>query len=360
MCEECYQGKSLLNPGSTSKLGLPISNVITDWLKSLPEELIPDILLRLPIKSLIRFTSVSKSWNSTIKHPTFIRNHTLNFSDQNATHLLLLHTLLSNEDSSNPYGIELINACLRAVGTCNGLVFLADDLKRCGDTFVIWNPSVRKYVTLPQSSVRFSTHGIYTDMSGLGYDAIGNDYKVVRLTTLNNVTDDGPSIAQVFVNGALHWPAYNKQYFVLTFDVASESFGEINLPMRFQSNFPEDLMLSASGDRKSIALFHSMRWNNKGDYFLDIWVMKEYSEEQSWTKLLVLSLQGPERSPAEALCFKRSGEVILVRLDSLELVSLDLVSKQFKALGISGGQFCSVHCYEESLVLLDTKDAVSY
>ncbi|XP_004294845.1 PREDICTED: F-box protein CPR30-like [Fragaria vesca subsp. vesca] len=223
-------------------------------------------------------------------------------------------------------------------------------------------------------------------MSGLGYDAIGNDYKVVRLTTLNNVTDDGPSIAQVyslargswgvvhtlplcvtsgywvqvFVNGALHWPAYNKQYFVLTFDVASESFGEINLPMRFQSNFPEDLMLSASGDRKSIALFHSMRWNNKGDYFLDIWVMKEYSEEQSWTKLLVLSLQGPERSPAEALCFKRSGEVILVRLDSLELVSLDLVSKQFKALGISGGQFCSVHCYEESLVLLDTKDAVSY
>lgn len=52
--------------------------------------------------------------------------------------------------------------------------------------------------------------------------------------------------------------------------------------------------------------------------------------------------------------------MVLVLEDSRELVSLELVSKQFKKLGISGGQFCSVDSYEESLVLLDRKDAVSY
>ncbi|XP_004296092.1 PREDICTED: putative F-box protein At4g21240-like [Fragaria vesca subsp. vesca] len=180
--------------------------------KSLPEELIPDILLRLPIKSLIRFTSVCKPWMSTIKDPKFIRN----FSEQNATHLILLHTVHSHrywtgterraeihgfkEDSYSllhddtavseyckiefPVALneELINPCFRVVGTCNGLVLLDDDLGYYGYTFVIWNPSIRKYVTLPKPSVRFETHGRYNASLGLGYDAIGNDYKVVRLT----------------------------------------------------------------------------------------------------------------------------------------------------------------------------------
>ncbi|KAL6205826.1 hypothetical protein ACLB2K_023078 [Fragaria x ananassa] len=154
MWDECYEGKPLLGPASTFKLCSSIYNVITDWLKSLPEELIPDILLRLPIKSLIRFTSVCKPWMSTIKDPKFIRN----FSEQNATHLILLHTVHSHrywtgterraeihgfkEDSYSllhddtavseyckiefPVALneELINPCFRVVGTCNGLVLL--------------------------------------------------------------------------------------------------------------------------------------------------------------------------------------------------------------------------------------------
>ncbi|KAL6199100.1 hypothetical protein ACLB2K_028887 [Fragaria x ananassa] len=216
MWDDCYEGKSLLSPASTSKLGLSISDVITDWLQSLPEELIPNILIRLPIKSLIRFTSVCKPWMSTIKDPTFIRN----FSDQNATHLILLHAVHS-EGYFNPEGTiqihgfkedsyslhydntaseyckiefpialneELINPCFRVVGTCNGLVLLADDLGDYGYTFVIWNPSIRKY----------EMHGRYDASLGMGYDAISNDYKVVRLTTLFDQSDDCLTKAQVY------------------------------------------------------------------------------------------------------------------------------------------------------------------
>ncbi|XP_024160182.1 F-box protein At4g22390 isoform X2 [Rosa chinensis] len=277
--------------------------------------------------------------------------------------------------------------------TCDGLVLLADDLGLYAYNFVIWNPCVRKYVILPKPSVRFSTHGGYEASLGLGYDVIGNDYKVVRLTTLleqQGMFDTCPTLAQVyslakgswgrlrsdlppcgmlpdlgqaFVKGALHWLAIRWEgddviFFVLAFDVGSESFREIMLPKTFKMEESLELRLSVSGDRQSIGLF--VRFEDESDCFLDIWVMKEYCIEKSWTKLVILSPQGPQRSLPNALCFRRNGEVVLVLEDSCELVSLELASKQFKALGISGGQVCSVDLYEESLVLLDKKDAVSY
>ncbi|KAL6202140.1 hypothetical protein ACLB2K_025851 [Fragaria x ananassa] len=125
--------------------------------------------------------------------------------------------------------------------------------------------------------------------------------------------------------------------------------------MSFDVEDPVDLRLSVSVDKKSIALFVRC----KRDSFLDVWVMREYSEEKSWTKVVVvLGPQGPERSLLMAFCFKRSGEVILEL--SHELVSLDVVSKGFKRLGISGGHICYVDSFEESLVLLDRDDAASY
>ncbi|XBI23695.1 hypothetical protein VPH35_048876 [Triticum aestivum] len=41
----------------------------------LPYEMVFEILVRLPVKSLIRFKSVSKAWRGTISDPCFIRSH---------------------------------------------------------------------------------------------------------------------------------------------------------------------------------------------------------------------------------------------------------------------------------------------
>lgn len=41
----------------------------------LPEELVFEILARLPVKSLLRFKSVSKAWRAAISGPLFTRAH---------------------------------------------------------------------------------------------------------------------------------------------------------------------------------------------------------------------------------------------------------------------------------------------
>ncbi|KAK9937930.1 hypothetical protein M0R45_014694 [Rubus argutus] len=326
--EDCYEGKSVLSPSSASKFCLAFTDLVINWVKSIPEEIIPNILIRLPIKSLIKFTSVCKSWRSTIKDPSFIRTHltrTHNFNDQNATHLLLLHTVSSegtfnqkgrlsivgfNEDPYSlhydnsacnqyckvefPIGLKqtMENLCFRVAGSCDGLVLLADDLGHYAYNFVIWNPSIRKYVTLPKPFVRFSTHGRYDGSVGLGYDAIGNDYKVVRLTRLLDQPNEGATtLVQVyslakgtwgmlralppcivpgclftapFVNGALHWLAMRWMIdrfscFVVAFDVGNGSHREIMFPDFQQGRVlisgRLEMRLSVSGDGKSIALF---------------------------------------------------------------------------------------------------------
>ncbi|KAK4727087.1 hypothetical protein R3W88_032004 [Solanum pinnatisectum] len=48
-----------------------------------PEDLIREILLKLPVKALLRFKCVCKNWYTLIKNPCFIREH-LNFSKNNS------------------------------------------------------------------------------------------------------------------------------------------------------------------------------------------------------------------------------------------------------------------------------------
>ncbi|KAK1678624.1 hypothetical protein QYE76_039472 [Lolium multiflorum] len=70
----------------------------------LPEELVLEILIRQPVKSLRRFKCVSKAWRTEISDPYFIRSH-LQFSasrwEQNPTLLITPHTLDSVDQGEN-------------------------------------------------------------------------------------------------------------------------------------------------------------------------------------------------------------------------------------------------------------------
>lgn len=291
-----------------------------------PDEIIHDILLRLPPKALIRCTSVCKPWNSMIKKPSFIRTHlrrAIDFNNQFGTHLLFLHcvpeagygkpredhyTLHYDNHTFDEYCklefpiVPTWNKFLRIVGICNGLAFLVDDRMRLGYTFIICNPSIRKSVTLPKPHLIFDTIGPYSACVGFGFDAATNNYKVVRLVTTQceipkyfevyslargswsdprsfdpacEVVE--PLVPQAFVNGAIHWKAAQclttggcEIGVILAFDVGNELFREIMVPECFRQ-VRLAWRVSVSGDGKSIALFKESHNYYLKESSLEIW-----------------------------------------------------------------------------------------
>ncbi|CAN6559020.1 unnamed protein product [Malus baccata var. baccata] len=285
------------------------------------------------------------------------------------------------------------NKVLTVVGVCNGLVLLTDCIFFSGNTVMLCNPSTRKSVTLPKPRYTFKGVRGYYDCIGFGFDAVTTDYKVVRITfeqwpnpsafyevyslaggswsdpcSLDHVNGLKRTCKPVFVNGAIHWKAYHRltngvsEYFILAFDVGSDSFRRIMTPENFRSSSGEDFYISGYG--KSIAL-SKRYYTNIREPCLDIWLMKECGMEKSWTKLTTLCPPGPETGVCyRPLCIRKSGDLVLVPTDGYtgrhELICLDLVSMQFKNIGIHGYRYYYAESYVESLVLLDKTNAVSY
>ena len=231
-----------------------------------PEEILAEILPRLPVKSVNKFTRVCKSWNSLIKSCTFADNYlsrslliqSEHYTKNDGRQLFLLKqiggkyyssTLSYYKDNPNPgFGgakftellkpptLDDINRryeVLRMVGTCNGLILVAS----CGyahasdPTPIIWNPSARKYVILPGPCINISStraENLPEQTYFFGYDCRTNDYKVLRIVSISRrVKIEVYSLAKgywksprssfpayfmavhvfenVFVNGALHW-----------------------------------------------------------------------------------------------------------------------------------------------------------
>ncbi|XP_065616517.1 F-box protein CPR1 [Quercus suber] len=376
------------------------TNLIIPW-GSLPDEILTNIFVSLPIKSIIICASVSKAWKSLIKSPTFISTH-LHHSLNKNQNLLFIGLCsenqkefyaLHNEDDADftqharfdyPFhapDLDPHNGNYSVVGTCNGLLFLSKFFQG-DDSFCLWNPCVGKFLKLPSPNVTYATHGGFDDSIGFGFDPKTKDYKVVRVVTLLESLDlekTRPQVEiytlstgqwrmlrtglapicillrssqQTFINGALHWVAFrvsdnNLHNFVLVFDLGDEVFHEILLP-----EFPGHmgLMCSVSVYGNSIAFFR------KDNGFLHIWAMKEYGVVSSWTKVLSLpiSSQGfyTSNSIPRALGFRRNGEVIL-KLDGGHLISLDLETREIKDLRIIGYKKTIVDYYVQSLVLLD-------
>ncbi|KAI3790275.1 hypothetical protein L2E82_03204 [Cichorium intybus] len=143
----------------------------------------------------------------------------------------------------------------RIVGSCNGILCLYD---RDEYTISLWNPSIRRKLTLPDCPRRCFTG----QKIGFGFDPITDDYKIVSISSPRQnggivessfvysmktrtwcaITSPTPWFSEVasyavFFNGALHWVvgAYSVEprdvrHYILTFDLSTQVFGMIELP----------------------------------------------------------------------------------------------------------------------------------
>ncbi|KAJ9558512.1 hypothetical protein OSB04_013126 [Centaurea solstitialis] len=250
----------------------------------LPDELIVQILSFLPPKSLLRCHSVCKCWLNLIS----------------STKFKLMHLHNSNQLNPRHFVRRLDYFDLRC---CNGVVCLCDydELNEYGfslDTIILWNPLIRRKLTLPLPM--FYTIGFEYPyvVLGFGYDKMSDDFKVVSLTYLEcfptlsrpkyyvlsqfevYIVKTGiwrevmfphnlcysyirSNWSQIFFNGCVHWIAFDSKwshYSIMTFDITTELFGEFQLPeVLAQKHF---LKVSVVGE--SLAVIHSSGMNFDG------------------------------------------------------------------------------------------------
>ncbi|XP_055827047.1 F-box protein CPR1-like [Solanum dulcamara] len=186
------------------------------------EEILMDILSRLPVKSLVRFNCVSKFWNTLISQPYFKKKHLNHAKNQLSSQKLLSLPWPPNDADHNHlhfYSSSLslvqlvkdirIFDCpsnsnpregIKVYCSCDGLFLIGiwtEPHVEQPSILLIWNPSTRESTLLPHSkfmslqlahsSSDYDYDYDYEDGSdvgstyGLGYDSINNDYKVFRM-----------------------------------------------------------------------------------------------------------------------------------------------------------------------------------
>ncbi|GLT95736.1 hypothetical protein SLE2022_134010 [Rubroshorea leprosula] len=300
-------------------------------------ELISAVLLRLPVKSLLRFRCLSTSFCAEIDSTDFVKNH-LNRSIQGKTRPKLIITDEDIESGSTFYAADfddglkeviLLNKPSKSTqlddtlvcnNSCNGLILLViffNDLGSESIKLALWNPFTRRCKSIPPSPVKIGSKKSLE--FGLGHDSALDDYKIVmiiegeyylkfqvwifslksnswrRIKDLHLGEDDFRSCVCGFANGVLYWECKGK---TLGFDVVNELF--FNLPLLPNGG---GTMTSLGPYNDSIAVLEDNLYISKiaptyktVDFYLRVngkgGVKAESVAEGSWMKAFTIEEEG--------------------------------------------------------------------
>ncbi|KAK9178980.1 hypothetical protein WN943_028174 [Citrus x changshan-huyou] len=229
--------------------------------KTIPHEIIFEILLRLPVKSLCRFKCVSSSWLALISDPQFVMLQL----HRNKRRNLILSNLSGNSaynysiDEEKIVSVELdfpleqdanrdgSGYLARIVGSCNGLVCTTPNPK----IFFVLNPLTRESKRIPDVPFEPSPRSS-DDLYGFGCTA--EDCKFIkvsfglkpsmsvaifslRMNSWRRVLASGYTrplinVPGTLTNGALHWrlQKHGGDFVLAAFDLVEERFKELPLP----------------------------------------------------------------------------------------------------------------------------------
>ena len=371
------------------------------WSENVPNELVYEILTQLPVKSLIRLRCVSKSCNSIISNPNFIKtnfnfNRTKSLSNNNNHNGYLqytdsssskeLCTVVCNSDRTlthvSRFESPFVDEC-SIFGSCNGMVCLASADERLSHLIYLWNPSIRKFKML--NATPSTPRRDYIAL-GLAYHSQNNDFKILRIVcrepsaeaeiytlstdswrkvVISEEFEPEPNIGSIFkinekpclfFNGALHSLAYSQShYFILSFDVNDERFRNIMLP-------PLNNLVEMFPDFEQLVVFKEMLAfiviGKDVDvitgicHICHIWVMKEYGVVESWTKIRV-SLD----SVNNFYGCNDNGELLIKNATGLVLFDPSSLNENVLAIEDTNWMRYTTNSME-SLVLLDGENGI--
>ncbi|KAM5580272.1 F-box/kelch-repeat protein [Rosa sericea] len=339
------------------------------------EDVIAEILARLPVKSLMRFRCVCKSWRALICESYFVKKH-LSYGERGITesaHRLIFmldpplvldyEALKSMKDddygdgAAAQFAVTQLDFPVRksipdygyrvGVGSCNGLVCVQVDL----EAIMLWNPCTRDSKVLPKPPQVINSEFSYY-FYGFGYDSASDDYKVIRgfadylakkimihifslktgswrtvedIDYVTLITQQG-----LFLNGALHW-LYNLPEGgsrILSFDLEAEKFQK-TIPLPYDDWFYDPLIY-----KNCLCVLACPAGTNT----FNIWMMKEYGDKESWTEVVQFSLEKYAahyhdfRSYFTPVCILENGVVLIDEMGECEhlMVLSNLKEKEYK------------------------------
>ncbi|XP_026424429.1 F-box/kelch-repeat protein At3g06240-like [Papaver somniferum] len=333
----------------------------------LPEDIISNILSRLPVKSILRFRCVCKSWCRLFRDPNFIKLHLdretekENFSLMWDYKNMICSTDYNYEYSSSSLSSVLYNETVNAdctvdraiqykfyddyekqmrnrtcdsyfsmdgfkfISSCNGVVCLT-----APGLVLLWNPCTRETRKIPRKR----------GCIGFGCDSETGDFKMVELASINtrkrrgvysNREDLENNILRVYSFESNSWrvipkiPYKHTSYDIVFFEGA---FHWLASPSNGSEDSKQVLVSFAMLDESFQEVLlpqHLYRYNITSSAttvavvggFLaliytvynirtEIWVMKDNGGRNSWTELCIMDLQIICEHPVTRSTFIRS------------------------------------------------------
>ncbi|CAA7024108.1 unnamed protein product [Microthlaspi erraticum] len=277
-------------------------------------DLLEEIYLRLPVKSILRFKTVSKQWRSILESKEFLEKR---MSLQKNHRKILAACSKWPSLLSKPQFVgdqEIVNVPCHAARwmTCDGLVCFPGP-----DWIDVVNPSTRQSQRFPSGLNRrrdkrifsFEGYPYYTDWAmGFGKDKVTGRYKVVTIcfpktgrrarvmqcsvldvetSTCRDVNApnylDLVGITSAYVNGSIYWFYYGTHsYKLLAFDLHKEEFHDVvSVP---DPLIPYDAEIVNLMERLAIATTKVVG----SEWILEIMSMDV--EEEIWSKTYSISL----------------------------------------------------------------------
>ncbi|KAL5700336.1 hypothetical protein ACHQM5_025792 [Ranunculus cassubicifolius] len=275
-----------------------------------PEEVILQILSRLPIKPLFKFKCVCKLW---YKLPT--NKYFIHLYNQVSSHNpMLVVEIIRNFHNISSYicvdrlrgvsdfSLEFLKDRVKVRASCNGLLCCASVANK--GVYYVCNPMTRDYKMLPRTRERPMTRFHPDDeatLVGLGFDATSSKFNVVLAgfyrpfgrrpldsficlvydsesnmwrRSISSRTEEFTHMNKnqvVYSNGSLHWLTHSGLY-ILVLDVHSDVWKKLPLP---------DQVVCESGNRLHLLeLDGSVSVIRISESWMTIWVLQDYKGEQ--------------------------------------------------------------------------------
>ncbi|ESQ53010.1 hypothetical protein EUTSA_v10016886mg [Eutrema salsugineum] len=274
-------------------------------------DLIEDIFLRLPLKSILKFKTVSKQWRSILESRSFVESR---MKVQKKPKILAAgdhrSQSLFREGDTEEIDIVYINsrdAATRPSLTCDGLVCIP-----VPGWVNVLNPSTGEFVSFPSGPDPVTNHYddnlIFTETwwnifpaywaMGVGRDKVSGSYKVVRMffdpipyceildVDIGEWREVKPPPYKVeprrkpaFVNGSLYWIEMIKSDNVFALDLHTEEFRDV---VPFPPTCAVADQLVNLEDRLAIVTAYTKPWE------FEIRVLDE--QEETWSLVYSISL----------------------------------------------------------------------